>query len=89
MGGTQHTNGNNNTRAYCVLQLALGNMGPAVAEPTSSAATTTCRAQRTSACSRHSLPGYYGLKKGSWKHWARVWDVEYDYLAGRFANLRS
>ena len=27
MGGTQHTNGNNNTRAYCVLQLALGNIG--------------------------------------------------------------
>ena len=27
MGGTQHTNGNNNTRAYCALQLALGNMG--------------------------------------------------------------
>lgn len=29
MGGTQHTNGNNNTRAYCALQLALGNMGVA------------------------------------------------------------
>ena len=29
MGGTQHTNGNNNTRAYCILQLALGNMGKA------------------------------------------------------------
>ncbi|MDN3684798.1 molybdopterin-dependent oxidoreductase [Vibrio sinaloensis] len=27
MGGTQHTTGNNNTRAYCVLELALGNMG--------------------------------------------------------------
>ena len=27
MGGTQHTIGNNNTRAYCVLQLALGNIG--------------------------------------------------------------
>ena len=27
MGGTQHTNGNNNTRAYCVLQLALGQHG--------------------------------------------------------------
>ncbi|MGY9004008.1 MAG: molybdopterin-dependent oxidoreductase, partial [Rhodospirillales bacterium] len=27
MGGTQHTNGNNNTRAYCTLQLALGNIG--------------------------------------------------------------
>ena len=29
MGGTQHTVGNNNTRAYCILQLALGNMGVA------------------------------------------------------------
>ena len=27
MGGTQHTNGNNNTRAYCVLGLALGIIG--------------------------------------------------------------
>ncbi len=27
MGGTQHTIGNNNTRAYCALQLALGNIG--------------------------------------------------------------
>ncbi len=27
MGGTQHSNGNNNTRAYSILQLALGNMG--------------------------------------------------------------
>ena len=25
MGGTQHTNGNNNTRAYCALQLASCN----------------------------------------------------------------
>ncbi|MCV5289764.1 hypothetical protein OFB97_30980, partial [Escherichia coli] len=27
MGGTQHTTGNNNTRAYCILELALGNVG--------------------------------------------------------------
>ena len=27
MGGTQHHVGNANTRAYCILQLALGNMG--------------------------------------------------------------
>jgi formate dehydrogenase major subunit len=27
MGGTQHTVGNNNTRIYCVLMLALGNIG--------------------------------------------------------------
>ena len=51
MGGTQHTNGNNNTRAYCVLGLALGVIGTArVAAPTSSVATTTCRARRIWAC---------------------------------------
>ncbi|MDZ7810731.1 MAG: molybdopterin-dependent oxidoreductase [Arhodomonas sp.] len=27
MGGTQHHIGNNDTRAYCILQLALGNIG--------------------------------------------------------------
>lgn len=86
MGGTQHTNGNNNTRAYCVLQLALGNMGR------SGGGTNIFRGHdnvqgATDLCVlSHSLPGYYGLKKGSWKHWARVWDVDYDYLAGRFAN---
>lgn len=86
MGGTQHTNGNNNTRAYCILQLALGNVG------TSGGGTNIFRGHdnvqgATDFCVlSHSLPGYYGLKKGSWKHWARVWDVEYDYLLGRFAS---
>ncbi|MBE9557350.1 MAG: formate dehydrogenase subunit alpha, partial [Proteobacteria bacterium] len=28
------------------------------------------------------------LKTGSWKHWARVWDVDYDYLLGRFADQK-
>ncbi len=86
MGGTQHTNGNNNTRAYCIMQLALGNMG------TSGGGTNIFRGHdnvqgATDFCVlSHSLPGYYGLKKGSWKHWARVWDVEYDYLLGRFES---
>ena len=26
----------------------------------------------------NSLPGYYGLATGSWKHWSRVWDVDYN-----------
>ena len=86
MGGTQHTNGNNNTRAYCVLQLALGNMG------TTGGGTNIFRGHdnvqgATDFCVlSHSLPGYYGLAEGSWKHWARVWDVDYDYLLGRFAS---
>ena len=36
-----------------------------------------------------TLPGYYGLATGSWKHWARVWDVDYDYLLGRFADKKQ
>ena len=36
----------------------------------------------------HTLPGYYGLKTGSWKHWARVWDVDYEYLLGRFHSKK-
>ena len=47
MGGTQHTTGNNNTRAYCILELALGNVGKSGRAPTSSAVTTTCRAPPT------------------------------------------
>ena len=37
MGGTQHTIGNNNTRAYCAFQLALGQYRCRAAAPTSSA----------------------------------------------------
>ena len=31
-----------------------------------------------------TLPFYYGLTEGAWKHWSRVWEVEYDYLLSRF-----
>ena len=86
MGGTQHTNGNNNTRAYCVLGLALGVIG------TSGGGTNIFRGHDNVQGATdlgvlcHTLPGYYGLKTGSWKHWARVWDVEHDYLLGKFAS---
>ena len=88
MGGTQHTNGNNNTRAYCALQLALGNIGHRVRRRRQHLPRPRQRPgrHRSCACCRHTLPGYYGLKTGSWKHWARVWDVDYDYLLGRFAE---
>jgi formate dehydrogenase major subunit len=32
----------------------------------------------------HSLPAYYGLSDGAWKHWCRVWDVDYDWMVSRF-----
>ena len=88
MGGTQHHNGNNNTRAYCILQLALGNMGTAGGGANIFRGHDNVQGATDMCILSHSLPGYYGLKTGSWKHWARVWDVDYDYLLGRFASKK-
>jgi len=89
MGGTQHTTGNNNTRAYCILQLALGNMG------VSGGGTNIFRGHdnvqgATDFCVlSHSLPGYYGLSAGSWAHWARVWEEDLDWLKGQFDVIKD
>ncbi len=88
MGGTQHTNGNNNTRAYCILQLALGNMGKAGGGTNIFRGHDNVQGATDLGVLSHTLPGYYGLKTGSWKHWARVWDVDYDYLLGRFQSKK-
>ena len=89
MGGTQHTTGNNNTRAYCILQLALGNMG------TSGGCTNIFRGHDNVQGATdlgvlsHTLPGYYGLKDGSWAHWGRVWGEDMDWLKGQFASVKD
>ncbi|HHL21749.1 MAG TPA: formate dehydrogenase [Aliiroseovarius sp.] len=89
MGGTQHHSGNNNTRAYCILQLALGNMG------ISGGGTNIFRGHdnvqgATDFCIlSHSLPGYYGLSAGAWAHWARVWEEDLDWLKGRFDSITT
>ena len=88
MGGTQHTNGNNNTRAYCVLQLALGNMGTAGGGANIFRGHDNVQGATDMCVLSHSLPGYYGLSAGAWKHWSRVWDVDYNYMLGRFASKK-
>src|SRR6185503_12088696 len=35
-----------------------------------------------------TLPFYYGLAEGAWKHWSRVWEVEYNYLVSRFDDKK-
>ena len=94
MGGTQHTNGNNNTRAYCILQLALGNMGVAGGGTNIFRGHDNVQGATDLGVLSHTLPGYYGLKTGSWKHWARVWagettasdkaNDEYEFLLSQF-----
>ncbi len=87
MGGTQHTNGNNNTRAYCVLQLALGNMGVAGGGTNIFRGHDNVQGATDLGVLADTLPGYYGLADGSWAHWARVWEEDLDWLKGRFATL--
>jgi formate dehydrogenase major subunit len=88
MGGTQHTTGNNNTRAYCVLQLALGNIGVPGGGANIFRGHDNVQGATDLGVLMDSLPGYYGLATGAWKHWARVWDVDYEYLKGRFASQK-
>jgi len=87
MGGTQHTNGNNNTRAYCILQLALGNMGTAGGGTNIFRGHDNVQGATDLGVLANTLPGYYGLAAGSWAHWARVWEEDLDWLKGRFDTL--
>jgi formate dehydrogenase major subunit len=86
MGGTQHTNGNNNTRAYCILQLALGNMGTAGGGTNIFRGHDNVQGATDLGVLADTLPGYYGLAPGSWAHWARVWEEDLDWLKGRFSD---
>jgi len=86
MGGTQHTIGNNNVRAYSILQLALGNMGVAGGGTNIFRGHDNVQGATDMGVTVDSLPAYYGLAEGSWKHWARVWGVDYNYLLGRFGT---
>lgn len=84
MGGTQHTIGNNNTRAYCVLQLALGNIGVSGGGANIFRGHDNVQGATDMGVLSHTLPGYYGLSEGAWKHWSGVWDLEYEWIRDRF-----
>ena len=89
MGGTQHSNGNNNTRAYCILQLALGNIGVTGGGANIFRGHDNVQGATDLGVLMDTLPGYYGLSAGAWKHWSRVWDVDYDQMTARFATIKD
>jgi formate dehydrogenase major subunit len=84
MGGTQHTTGNNNTRAYCVLMLALGNIGVSGGGANIFRGHDNVQGATDLGVLSHTLPGYYGISAGAWKHWSKVWGLDYDWVASRF-----
>ena len=86
MGQTQHTVGNANVRAMCILQLVLGNVGVSGGGTNIFRGHDNVQGATDIGPNPDSLPGYYGLAAGSWKHWCAVWGVDYEWVKKQFAS---
>ena len=84
MGGTQHHHGTANVRSYNTLQLALGNTGKSGGGSNIYRGHDNVQGATDIGPNGHTLPGYYGQGEPAWKHWARVWDVDYEWIKARF-----
>jgi formate dehydrogenase major subunit len=84
MGATQHTVGTANVRAFCIALLATGNVGKFGTGANIFRGHTNVQGATDLGLDIVTLPLYYGLVEGAWKHWGRVWEVEYDWLSSRF-----
>jgi formate dehydrogenase major subunit len=72
MGQTQHTIGNAIVRASCILQLALGNVGKSGGGANIFRGHDNVQGATDVGPNPDSLPGYYGIAEGSWKHFANL-----------------
>jgi formate dehydrogenase major subunit len=86
MGQTQHTIGNAMVRASCILQLALGNVGVSGGGTNIFRGHDNVQGATDVGPNPDSLPGYYGLATGAWKHWAAVWGVDYEWIKKQFPS---
>jgi formate dehydrogenase major subunit len=84
MGQTQHTVGTANVRASCIALLLTGNVGKSGAGANIFRGHDNVQGATDVGLDIVTLPFYYGLAEGSWKHWSRVWEVDYEYLQSRF-----
>jgi formate dehydrogenase major subunit len=85
MGQTQHTTGNAIVRASCIVQLALGNVGVSGGGANIFRGHDNVQGATDVGPNPDSLPGYYGLAEGAWKHYAKVWDVDFEWIKKQFA----
>jgi formate dehydrogenase major subunit len=86
MGQTQHTIGNAIVRASCILQLALGNVGKSGGGTNIFRGHDNVQGATDVGPNPDSLPAYYGLATGAWKHWCTVWGVDYEWVKSQFAS---
>jgi len=85
MGQTQHSIGNAMVRASCIVQLALGNVGVPGGGANIFRGHDNVQGATDVGPNPDSLPGYYGLAEGSWKHYAKVWGVDFDWIKKQYA----
>ncbi|CAM3823478.1 formate dehydrogenase subunit alpha [Bordetella tumulicola] len=86
MGQTQHSIGNAMVRASCIVQLALGNIGRSGGGANIFRGHDNVQGATDVGPNPDSLPGYYGLTEGSWKHFANAWGVDYEWIKSRYAS---
>ena len=84
MGQTQHTVGTANVRASCMLLLLTGNVGAPGTGANIFRGHDNVQGATDVGLDIVTLPFYYGLTEAAWKHWSRAWEVDYNYLLGRF-----
>ncbi len=87
MGATQKTVGTANVRAYCTFLLATGCVGGPGFGANIFRGHTNVQGATDLGLDVTTLPLYYGVTESAWKHWARVWDVDYQYLQDHFDEV--
>ena len=85
MGQAQHSIGNAIVRASCLLQLALGNVGVSGGGTNIFRGHDNVQGITDIGPNPDSLPGYYGIAEGSFKHFASVWGVDFEWIKKRYA----
>ena len=85
VGHTQHTIGNAMVRASCLLQLALGNVGKSGGGANIFRGHDNVQGITDVGPNPDSLPGYYGIAEGSFKHYAAAWGVDFEWMKKQYA----
>jgi formate dehydrogenase major subunit len=86
MGQTQYSFGTANVRASCILLLATGNVGHSGTGANIFRGHDNVQGATDLGLDVTTLPLYYGLAEDAWRHWCRVWEVDYDWMLSRFAS---
>jgi len=88
MGQTQHTVGTANVRASCILLLITGNVGAIGNGANIFRGHDNVQGATDVGLDCTTLPFYYGLDENAWRHWSRVWDVDYEWVQKRFVSKK-